>query len=453
MRHLLGPDGNFKPGFVRLMRQTRRRAICRLIEREFRAQIEHVLAAGVDIDHLNSHQHVHMIPAIFRIVCRLAVDYRVPCVRMARELPHRAGNLRQRLSPLFNSNSVKHSLLNALARWNEATARTCGVHTTDYFVGVNYTSRMDLATIQGGLAASPSGSVEVLLHPALGPDPRDVRYPHRGLVRYVSAPQRRGELAALGLRELSDFLEHEHWQRIDFARLADLMNSTRPPERTPAIPASVHELCAAVRVPAPPWVSAAQEDSRAFAELVAVETAPGRRVLDLGTGSGIIAICLARLGRQVSAADLSGEALRAAQRNASACGVEFACFRSDLLAGVPGRFDVIAFNPPYNFRPDTFATNVAKNLVRRVPVVRRGSGLAMPRPVLRFHQQLIERLMRQAPEHLAPGGRVILHAYESEVAALLSALPPQPKVELLRHAGLINQTVGLVIQPEVALGS
>lgn len=446
VRFLTGADGTFRPGYVWLIRKTRSRAVCRQIEYEFRAQIEKVLASGVRVDHLNSHQHVHMIPAVFRIACRLAEHYGIPAVRLARELPHHAGSLVKRVEPLLNSNYLKHRLLNCFARVNESIARDHGVCTTDYFVGVNYTSRMNLLTISSGLAAVPYGSVEVLLHPAIGPDPRDERYPHPSLVRYVSAPARLMELQALGLRELSDFLHGEQWMSTNYADLSDNIKLRQPPERTPNVPPDVQQVCETVEVSGPPWVSAAQQDSRAFAQLVAVETTSQQRVLDLGTGTGIIAICLRRMGRSVMAADISGAALRVARKNARHNGVELECLKSDLLATVPGRFDVIAFNPPYNFRPDTFATNVAKNVVRRVPLVRRGSGLAMPRPVLRFHQQLIERLIRQAPDHLVSGGCIILHAYESEVDALMSVLPEKATVELLRHAGLVNRTVGMVIR-------
>jgi len=446
VRRLVGSDGHFKPGYLWLMRQSRDKSVCRQIEYEFRAQIEKVLASDVRIDHLNSHQHVHMIPAIFRITCRLAERYGIPAVRLTRELPHTAGSWMRRIQPLLNSNRIKHRLLNCFARLDEAIARDHGVCTTDYFVGVNYTSHMDLATIRSGLRAVPCGSVEVLLHPAIGPDPRDTRYPHPSLYRYVAAPERLAELQALGLRDLSDFLHEENWMSTHYAELSSTLQTQQPPESTPDIPAEIRTLCEMVEVSGPPWVSAAQQDSRAFAQLAAVQTSPGQRVLDLGTGTGIIAICLARVGRNVTAADISGAALRTARKNALRNGASLTYCRSDLLASVQGRFDVIVFNPPYNFRPDTFVTNVAKNLARRVPFIRRGSGLAMPRPVLKFHQHLIERLIQQAPEHLVPGGRIVLHAYESEVAALMSVLPPNSRVELLRHAGLVNRTVGMVIE-------
>lgn len=445
---LLNRDGRLRPGYLWLMRAARTISGARQIERELRAQIEKVLAGGVVVDHLNSHQHVHMIPSIFRLTCRLAREYGVPCVRLVRELPYSAGGIRKRVQPFTNSNFVKHKLLNAFARANESSARRFGIPTTDYFIGVSYTAHMNLSTIRDGLRASPYGSVEVLLHPAIGPDPRDAGCPDPALKQYVSAPQRAVELAALRVPELAEFLERETWMATNFSTWAKAFNARQPRVIRPELPDAVRQVCHSVVVVGPPWVSAAQDDSRAFAELVCWITPPGARVLDLGTGTGIVAICLARAGKQVVACDVSGAAVRTARANARRNGVRFDCHRSDLLASVPGQYDLIAFNPPYNFGPDTFASNVAKNLLRRVPWVRRNSGLAMPRTVLRFHQRLLERLIEQAPRHLLPAGRIILHAYESEVDALASVLPEGTEVEIIRHPAMGNRTVGMLIRLE-----
>ena len=55
------------------------------IERELRAQIERVLATGLRVTHLNGHQHLHVLPRIFRVVARLAKEYRIPYVRIVDE--------------------------------------------------------------------------------------------------------------------------------------------------------------------------------------------------------------------------------------------------------------------------------------------------------------------------------------------------------------------------------
>jgi predicted glycoside hydrolase/deacetylase ChbG (UPF0249 family) len=55
------------------------------VEGELRLQIEKVLAAGLRVTHLNSHQHLHMLPSIRRIVTALATEYRIPYVRRVRD--------------------------------------------------------------------------------------------------------------------------------------------------------------------------------------------------------------------------------------------------------------------------------------------------------------------------------------------------------------------------------
>lgn len=77
-------------------------------------------------------------------------------------------------------------------------------------------------------------------------------------------------------------------------------------------------------------------------------------ILDVGTGSGCIAVTLAKqLNRaKVSAADISSEALSTARRNAGKNGVDVSFFGTDILreqaaADIPGRFDIIVSNPPY----------------------------------------------------------------------------------------------------------
>src|SRR5439155_24121483 len=121
----------------------------------------------------------------------------------------------------------------------------------------------------------------------------------------IESAARQVELQTLRGPELLAYLQRERWIPMSYSAWADLQAERRPARTTPAVSADVHDICQSLEVSAPPWVSAAQPDSRAFAEVAVAQTSPGERVLDLGTGTGILGICMAKAGRSVVAADRS----------------------------------------------------------------------------------------------------------------------------------------------------
>jgi release factor glutamine methyltransferase len=83
------------------------------------------------------------------------------------------------------------------------------------------------------------------------------------------------------------------------------------------------------------------------------EITRGTDVLDLGTGSGALALEAARLGARVTAVDISWRAVLAARVNALLSGRSIRVRRGDLTDAVRGRrFDLVVSNPPYVPSPD-----------------------------------------------------------------------------------------------------
>lgn len=81
--------------------------------------------------------------------------------------------------------------------------------------------------------------------------------------------------------------------------------------------------------------------------LKVTEVAPGQRLLDMGTGSGIVALHAAKIGSSVTAVDINPNAVQCARSNALRNDLKMDVVEGDLFEKVPGLFDVIVFNPPY----------------------------------------------------------------------------------------------------------
>ena len=81
-----------------------------------------------------------------------------------------------------------------------------------------------------------------------------------------------------------------------------------------------------------------------YARSIAI--APGERVIDIGTGSGVLAIAAAKCGARVAATDIDPRAVASARHNAAVNGVEVEVERGALFAPFEGPFDVILANLP-----------------------------------------------------------------------------------------------------------
>jgi release factor glutamine methyltransferase len=139
------------------------------------------------------------------------------------------------------------------------------------------------------------------------------------------------------------------------------------------------------------------------------------KILDVGTGSGVIALSLAKKfpEAQIFAVDVSEDALAIAGENAARLGlsgrVQFR--KSDLLENLDERFDLIVANLPY------IATRDRNTLSREVLHDPRVALFAGPRG-----DEFVRELIGQAPPRLRPGGMLALEIGLDQSEALLSAL-------------------------------
>ncbi len=158
---------------------------------------------------------------------------------------------------------------------------------------------------------------------------------------------------------------------------------------------------------------------------------PRARVLDLGTGSGAIALSLAREWPQaiVLATDASEEALAAARANAATLGlgdrVEFRAGHWLEAVGADDRFEVIVSNPPYIAEPE--AAGLPADVRDHEPALALFSGES--------GNEALREIVDEAPRHLVTGGLLALELAEMrarEVAGWLVGARDWGEVDL-RH--------------------
>ncbi len=139
------------------------------------------------------------------------------------------------------------------------------------------------------------------------------------------------------------------------------------------------------------------------------------RIVDVGTGSGVIALSLAMKfpEAEILGVDISDDALALAQENASRLKVadRVRFLRSNLLENVDGSFDVIAANLPYISTQDRHT--LSREVLHDPAVALFASAQG---------DELMRELIAQAPSRLRPGGMLALEIGLGQSDALLSAM-------------------------------
>jgi chitin disaccharide deacetylase len=123
------------------------------VRREWRAQIERCLASGLRVRFLNSHEHVHMLPALFAVAKVLAKDYAIPHIRFP--------------TSQFGGGSANGSLFRgAVMKTLETINRRHNDFPAAQFLGLAMSGKLDLPRLEQCLSHLAAGTIyELMCHP------------------------------------------------------------------------------------------------------------------------------------------------------------------------------------------------------------------------------------------------------------------------------------------------
>ena len=159
---LVDSQGKLKNGFVNLLLLSilHPKAFKKQIEVEIRAQINKYKATKLTLSHIDGHRHVHLIPAVFKIVQQIAQEYNVPRIRVMNENIFNTVKQNKSKSWLFDGGLIKYIILRFLTWWNRYQSNV-------YFYTILYTCKLSKAQFQNVKIPNGYKAVEIMIHPAI----------------------------------------------------------------------------------------------------------------------------------------------------------------------------------------------------------------------------------------------------------------------------------------------
>ncbi len=178
-----------------------------------------------------------------------------------------------------------------------------------------------------------------------------------------------------------------------------------------------------------------RQDTEVLVEEALKKIAPGDAVLDMCTGSGCIIISLAAAKGQITAyaADVSAEAIKAAEANARRLQASVAFVKSDLFEKVEGVFDCIVSNPPY------IRSSEIAGLMPEVAEYEPVSALDGGEDGLYFYRRILEG----AATHLKPGGWLLFEigCSQGEAVSGMMCSAGYDKIEVKKDLACLDRVV------------
>lgn len=178
---LVDKEGKFKNGFVKLfiLSLIQPKRFKQQVEIEVEAQILRAKKLEINLTHIDSHRHVHMIPSIFKVVKKLADKYNINRIRVVNESffysilnptlsPASQGgsesnvkiqhNLNNNFSFLYDGGLIKYLVLKTFAFWNNCKTDT-------YFYSILYSGKIFKERVKKLKIPKKYSTLELCIHP------------------------------------------------------------------------------------------------------------------------------------------------------------------------------------------------------------------------------------------------------------------------------------------------
>ncbi|MDO8536332.1 MAG: ChbG/HpnK family deacetylase [Candidatus Omnitrophota bacterium] len=169
------------------------------VYKELKAQLELLKTSGLKITHINSHEHIHMIPDILNIFILLAKEFNIPAIRYPRcDRPMRAFNI---------GDLYKKIILSYFAGRTAKLYENSGLVYTDHFIGLLDAGRLNESILTEMIRGLGDGVTELVCHPGfLSPEVVNSYKWHLGAEAELFAltePRVKNAMSENGIRSIS----------------------------------------------------------------------------------------------------------------------------------------------------------------------------------------------------------------------------------------------------------
>ena len=163
---LVNENGKFKHGFVNLavLSVLHPKELKNQAKKEIKAQIEKACSCGIKLTHLDSHRHIHMIPAIFKACMELCEEYNIPRLRFVNENPFTTIKQTKSKDWITDGGLIKNLVLISCAVVNKILF---GFKSDTYFYSIINTCKITRDKLKSYKVPNAYNVVEIGIHPGL----------------------------------------------------------------------------------------------------------------------------------------------------------------------------------------------------------------------------------------------------------------------------------------------